>query len=84
MNRIFSKILLASLLTFSVGVFAQRDVNPIPVAAPVLTIAPDARAGGMGDAGVATAPDVILSIGILQNTRSVCVVQVCLCHTLHG
>lgn len=58
MNRIFSKILLASLLTFSVGVFAQRDVNPIPVAAPVLTIAPDARAGGMGDAGVATAPDV--------------------------
>ncbi|NDV67597.1 hypothetical protein D0T66_01625 [Dysgonomonas sp. 25] len=32
--------------------------NPIPTAVPSLTIAPDARAGGMGDAGVATAPDV--------------------------
>lgn len=60
MNRIFSKILLASIFTvLSVSVFAQgREVNPIPVAAPVLSIAPDARAGGMGDAGVATAPDV--------------------------
>ncbi len=59
MNRIFSKILLASLFAVvSVSMFAQREVNPIPVAAPVLTIAPDARAGGMGDAGVATAPDV--------------------------
>ena len=60
MNRIFSKILLASIFTVvSVGMFAQgREVNPIPVAAPVLTVAPDARAGGMGDAGVATAPDV--------------------------
>lgn len=60
MNRIFSKILLASIFTVvSVGIFAQgREVNPIPVAAPVLTVAPDARAGGMGDAGVATAPDV--------------------------
>lgn len=60
MNRIFSKVLLASLFTVaSVSMFAQGyEVNPIPVAAPVLTVAPDARAGGMGDAGVATAPDV--------------------------
>lgn len=60
MNRIFSKILLVSLFAISsVSIFAQgREVNPIPVAAPVLTVAPDARAGGMGDAGVATAPDV--------------------------
>lgn len=35
-----------------------QEMNPIPVAGIVLDIAPDARAGGMGDAGVATAPDV--------------------------
>lgn len=60
MKKEFSRILFAALFTVvSVGVFAQGyEVNPIPVAAPVLTIAPDARAGGMGDAGVATAPDV--------------------------
>jgi len=32
--------------------------NPINTAAPSLSIAPDARAGGMGDVGVATSPDV--------------------------
>lgn len=61
MNKLFSKILLLAVLAVSsVSVFAQgyEEVNPIPVAAPVLNIAPDARAGGMGDAGVATAPDV--------------------------
>lgn len=58
MNKIFSKIsLLAAFTMLSLCAFGQ-EVNPIPVAAPVLTVAPDARAGGMGDAGVATAPDV--------------------------
>jgi len=32
-------------------------VNTLPVAVPFLTIGPDARAGGMGDGGVATSPD---------------------------
>ncbi len=32
--------------------------NPIMTAVPFLMIAPDARAGAMGDAGVATTPDV--------------------------
>jgi len=33
-------------------------LNPISTGIPSLTIAPDARAGGMGDVGVATRPDV--------------------------
>lgn len=36
---------------------AQENPNPITTAAPFLLIAPDARAGGMGDVGVATSPD---------------------------
>jgi len=34
------------------------EPNPIYTAVPSLTIAPDARAGGMGDVGAATSPDV--------------------------
>ncbi len=37
---------------------AQDKNNTIITAVPALTIAPDARAGGMGDVGAATAPDV--------------------------
>lgn len=36
----------------------QDRVNTITTAVPFLLIAPDARGGGMGDAGVATFPDV--------------------------
>jgi hypothetical protein len=42
------------------GLFAQAQlqVNNVPTTAvPFLRISPDARAGGMGDLGVATAPD---------------------------
>ena len=53
--------LLALCVLFSVSVsistFAQVD-NPIVTAVPSLSIAPDARAGGMGDIGAATTPDV--------------------------
>ncbi len=48
------------IITLIVGfgsAFAQDDINPITTAAPFLLIAPDARAGGMGDMGVATSPD---------------------------
>jgi hypothetical protein len=34
------------------------ELNAIQTAVPFLTIAPDSRAGAMGDVGVATAPDV--------------------------
>ena len=36
---------------------AQDEPNPITTAAPFLLIVPDARAGGMGDIGVASSPD---------------------------
>src|ERR1700742_867546 len=34
------------------------NLNAIPTAVPFLNITPDSRAGAMGDAGVATTPDV--------------------------
>jgi hypothetical protein len=36
---------------------AQQEIRAITTAVPFLLIAPDSRAGGMGDAGVATTPD---------------------------
>lgn len=49
-------IILTVLMAFSKS-NAQETPNPITTAAPFLLIAPDARAGGMGDIGVATSPD---------------------------
>lgn len=48
------------LMTILSGTFALQatEPNPIFTAVPSLTIAPDARAGGMGDIGAATTPDV--------------------------
>jgi hypothetical protein len=40
------------------GLFGQGEINTITTAVPFLMIAPDARAGAMGDAGVASSPDV--------------------------
>lgn len=39
-------------------VLGQRRVNTITTAVPFLLIAPDARAGALGDAGVASSPDM--------------------------
>jgi hypothetical protein len=36
---------------------STQEMNPIQTVVPFLMIAPDSRAGGMGDAGVATSPD---------------------------
>jgi len=60
MKNILKKAFLLSISgLFASGIFAQSDdFNPISTAVPSLVIAPDARGGGMGDAGVATAPDV--------------------------
>lgn len=60
MKSNFKVLLFAGLLaicTFTANA-QDKDYNPIEVAVPSLMIAPDARAGGMGDAGVATAHDV--------------------------
>ncbi|HRZ42009.1 MAG TPA: type IX secretion system outer membrane channel protein PorV [Bacteroidales bacterium] len=39
------------------GLFGQGEINTITTAVPFLMIAPDARAGALGDAGVAGTPD---------------------------
>jgi hypothetical protein len=54
--RKLAVITLTLLVAFST-INAQENPNPITTAAPFLLIAPDARAGGMGDIGVATSPD---------------------------
>ncbi len=52
------KITSGLLMLLSVGLFAQEEqVNPILTGAPFLRISPDARAGGLGDQGVATSAD---------------------------
>lgn len=54
--------LVALLFISATKLYAQEDVKaqfaPINTAVPSLSIAPDARGGGMGDNGVATLPDV--------------------------
>ncbi|MDR1584730.1 MAG: type IX secretion system outer membrane channel protein PorV [Prevotellaceae bacterium] len=53
-------IAVVAILSFT-ATNAQNDVNdqlnPLLTGIPFLTITPDARAGGMGDLGVATTPD---------------------------
>jgi len=53
-NAVFATL---TILFLTISVRAQERPNPITTAAPFLLIAPDARAGGMGDVGVATTPD---------------------------
>jgi hypothetical protein len=52
---------LTAALFFSFALFvrveAQDDLKVVTSAVPFLRISPDARAGGMGDLGVATSPD---------------------------
>ncbi|MGA9271518.1 MAG: type IX secretion system outer membrane channel protein PorV [Lutimonas sp.] len=52
-----SVVVLILLLGLSKAYAQDDEVNPITTAAPFLLIAPDARAGGLGDMGVATSPD---------------------------
>jgi Type IX secretion system protein PorV len=52
--------LIASLLLISgiTTLQAQDKINVVTTAVPFLRISPDARAGGMGEVGLATSPDV--------------------------
>jgi len=54
--------ILTALFLFSCAMLtvqAQKEAfNPLIVGVPSLTIAPDARGGGMGDIGAATEPDI--------------------------
>ncbi len=62
MIKLFRSLVLLTLVVFvSENVFAQATTsgaNTITTAVPFLSITPDSRAGGMGDAGVGTTPDV--------------------------
>lgn len=54
---------LSCLALMLFGVKAEDDIknealNPLFTGVPFLSIAPDARAGGMGDVGAATSPDI--------------------------
>jgi hypothetical protein len=60
-NKVITVIFFALLLSGSQILYSQDDegeLNAIQTVVPFLTIAPDSRAGGMGDVGVATSPDV--------------------------
>lgn len=55
-------ILFLSIVFISASVLAQpeanKQLNPLITGVPSLTITPDSRAGGMGDVGAATTPDI--------------------------
>lgn len=57
-NKLIVLIFLS--LAVTANLYSQTgsgELNAIQTVVPFLTIAPDSRAGGMGDAGVATSPD---------------------------
>ena len=59
MKRIVPLIFfIISLLSSMSTIKAQDELNAIQTVVPFLTIAPDSRAGAMGDVGVATSPDI--------------------------
>ncbi len=62
LKSIFFTLLIFAFVTDLYGQTSTKlslsDARPISTAVPFLTITPDARAGSMGDLGVATSPDV--------------------------
>ncbi|MDX9929944.1 MAG: type IX secretion system outer membrane channel protein PorV [Bacteroidales bacterium] len=56
-NLLTSLLLLACLYGEIASAQTTPELNAIQTVVPFLTIAPDSRAGSMGDAGVATLPD---------------------------
>ena len=59
MNRAKLIVIIYVLACLPMIMMAQKgDFNPLIVGVPSLTIAPDARGGGMGDVGAATDPDI--------------------------
>ncbi len=59
-KREITIVFLLLTLTLTTKLYSQNsgELNAIQTVVPFLTIAPDSRAGAMGDAGVATTPDV--------------------------
>lgn len=59
MTRLIKKTFIIGVFTLSASfIYADEPINPIVTAVPSLTIAPDARGGGLGDVGAATLPDL--------------------------
>ena len=56
MKKVFLGLTL--LATLAMPAIAEEQMNPIITSMPSLSIAPDARSGGMGDVGAATQPDL--------------------------
>src|SRR3982750_258306 len=62
-------IALSAMIMTSIGMTAQTNsINVVTTAVPFLRISPDARAGGMGDAGVATPADANAAFWNLAKT----------------
>jgi hypothetical protein len=60
-KKAIAVLLFLAALSGGTELFSQQstgELNAIQTVVPFLTIAPDSRAGGMGDAGAATSPDV--------------------------
>ena len=60
-KKIVALMLFLIALSGKTLLFSQHktgELNAIQTVVPFMTIAPDSRAGGMGDAGAATSPDV--------------------------
>jgi hypothetical protein len=58
-------MLLGGTITVS---YAQNQINVVTTAVPFLRISPDARSGGMGDVGIATAPDANAAFANIART----------------
>ena len=56
MKKVF--VTLMSIALMAMPAMAEEVMNPILTAMPSLSIAPDAHAGGLGDVGAATTPDL--------------------------
>lgn len=59
-TNLIKLISILAIFLFSLNISAQNsndEINAITTAVPFLMIAPDSRAGAMGDIGVATSPD---------------------------
>jgi hypothetical protein len=58
-------MLLGGTITVS---YAQNQINVVTSAVPFLRISPDARSGGMGDVGIAIAPDANAAFANIART----------------
>ena len=71
MKRRISKLTVLASLLFSISAVQAQDnntINVVTTAVPFLRISPDARAGGMGDLGIATTPDANSAFWNLSKT----------------